>query len=443
MPATSTNGIGTRAEALFQLDAFRPGALQLTAALRDELLVGLSLLSRVAPAAPGRLTAFHASFRERFGDREVPLLLALDSDIGVPHGQHTTAVAPLLEGLDDLGKAPAPAPVEPAATAIEELLHPQVKRAIADGVEELDLATLELAGACEDPRDDAATFTAYCMAAAVGGTLRMVILGAGGCSAAATIGRFAHLDPAIDAHAKAIASHEAAVHAGRVVAELLHLPEDRHGNVLLHPPFRAHEIPCLARASVDAALQVRLDDLWLSAGADGSIRLRSKLRGCEVVPIISNAHRFTAPELLPIYRLLGDLQIGRELYLPTAWLLRQTSYLPRLTVGRCVLTPARWRFAGPAFEALVRSLTDSLPAFGAWRAGAGLPSPIRLLNPDGEGTLFLELTDPGCLDLLAVELRGRSECTFAEDLFTGEGQWLHGEDGAYGHEIVVAVLATP
>lgn len=431
-----------RAEALFQLDAFRPGALALAAHLRDDLLAGLAFLARVAPAAPGRMAAFHASFRERFGDREVPLLLALDSDIGVPHGQHTTAVAPLLEGLDDLGKPPSPAPAEPVATAIEERLHPLVQRAIADGLEELDLATLDLSGAFQDAGGDASSFTAYCMAAAIGGTLRMAVLGAGGCSATASIGRFAHLDPAIDAHAKAIAAHEAAAHAGRVVAELLHLPEDRHGNVLLHPAFRAHEIPCLARSSVDAAFQVRLDDLRLSAGPAGSIRLRSTSRGCEVVPIISNAHRFTAPELLPIYRLLGDLQIGRELYLPTAWLLRQTGHLPRLTLGRCVLTPARWHFAGAAFEGLVRNLTESLPAFDAWRDGAGLPAAVRLVSQDGESTLFLELTDGNCLDLLAVELRGRSECTFVEDLFTGDGQWLNGDDGAYGHEIVVAVLAT-
>lgn len=433
----------TRAEALFQLDAFRPGALTLATHLRDELLAGLSFLSRVSPTTPGRLTAFHASFRERFGDREVPLLLALDSDIGVQHGQHTTAVAPLLEGLDDLGKPAPAAPAEPAATPIEELLHPRVQRAIAGGIAELDLATLDLAAAADDLPGNAASFTAYCIATAVGGTLRMALLGAGGCSATASIGRFAHLDPAIDAHAKGIATHEAAAHAGRVVAELLHLPEDRHGNVLLHPPFRTHEIPCLARSSVAAACQVRLDDLWLSAAPSGAVRLRSRSRDCDVVPIISNAHRFTAPELLPIYRLLGDLQIGRELFLPTSWLLRQSGYLPRLTFGRCVLAPARWGFAGAAFEALVRNLTESLPAFDAWRAGAGLPSPVRLVSPDGEGTLFLDLTDGGCLDLLAVELRGRSECTFVEDLFTGDGQWLHGSDGAYGHEIVVAVLATP
>jgi hypothetical protein len=421
---------GVSADMLRQVDYCRPATLTLGPELKTQLLAGLDALRRLVPQTPKPpLVAFHALFRERFGNRQVPLLRALDADIGLPYGQHASAVSPLLEGLEDLG-----APARPSSDddkghdIVERQLLPAIQRVLDAGGASLELDEALVSRMPAPSNTLPPTFSLMFSVVTVDGRPAMALRGAGGTTATAAIGRFASLDAAIDAHARQLAAHEAAAFPGRLVAELLHLPEDRHVNVLLHPPFRGHEIPCLARASVDRGHQLALDDLTLSAEDDGRLTLRSVSHGREVIPMLSHAHRFTAPELLPAYRLLADLQAGGAnvaLGLPLDWLFTRVPRLPRLVHRGCILSPARWRFEKAAMEDVM----------------AQVPRRVRLIDTGGDAELALDLGDDGCRELLAVELRAREACELVEDLFAGAAQWITGPDGGYANEVIAAVLS--
>src|SRR5439155_17414597 len=92
-----------------------------------------------------------------------------------------------------------------------------------------------------------------------------------------------------------------------VFAEIVHLPESRVGNILLHPSFREYEIPFLARSSVDGHHQIPLQDLFVSI-KDNKVLLRSASLNKQVIPRLSSAHNYSR-NALPVYQFLCDLQL--------------------------------------------------------------------------------------------------------------------------------------
>jgi hypothetical protein len=411
---------GANTNRIVQVDAFRPAALTLSLDLREQLRQGVMALMQWPERRATPLDAFHQAFRERFGDRRVPVLEAVDVDLGVPFGHAVAAEAPLLEGLDDLGGAMSVTSFE--ASPLTMRILPAIREALDAGMPELRLDDLlgdiEISGALPP------TMVAHFSVANIDRVYRIVLKTAGGSSALAMVGRFAHLDPTIDAYARELAAREQSAYRDAIVAELLHVPEDRHANVLQHLPFRDLEIPCLGRASAALSHQLPLDDLLVAASADGAVRLWSRSRAVEVIPALSNAHRFDSDELVPVYRLLAALQArgsGRRFSMPIDWLLMQLPRLPRISYRGCVLLPAMWKYSGTQLDELPRK---------SW-----------LLDASGENEILLDLDSAACVDLLDAELRARSNkrCVLVEDLF-GDDLWINGPDGGYANEVIAAVL---
>ena len=440
-------------ENLFQVDAFRPATLTLDADVKARVMAGVAALNRLTPVAPNsRIERFRQEFRERFEDRQVPLLVALDADTGVPYGRRTTAPAPLLDGLDaavpaggDEGREARP------AGPGERLLLARIWECLLSGRDEVRLTDQDLKALPLTWEDVPFSFSVWFSVVPIDGRDVLALYGAGAATAAAALGRFAHTDQGIHQQAEAATAHEAVQHygkagqhRGKVVAEVLHLPEDRVGNVLLHPPFRTYEIPCLARASVSPECVIRLDDLYLSVPHGGPLRLWSRRLGTEVVPALSHAHRYTAKELLPVYRLLGDLQAQSwrtSFHIPVETLLEGAPRLPRITYRDCILSTARWRFSGAELAGLLEHLKEPGTGLEAWRERQRLPREVLLMGD--ENGQYLDLSSPACRELLATELRGRTGATFSEFLFTGADQWIASGDGRYCHEIVASAFRTP
>src|SRR5207248_1272417 len=85
LPRLSTSGKLSDGDRVFQIDLFKPApqaalAPRIMERIRDAAL----LLNRLMPSAqPDSLVRFRDAFRERFEGCEVPLLEALDPDVGI------------------------------------------------------------------------------------------------------------------------------------------------------------------------------------------------------------------------------------------------------------------------------------------------------------------------------------------------------------------------
>ena len=327
---------------LVQVDLHRAGAdLTLGADAVSLLVEAVGLLHRVCPAGEDpALRQFKSEFAARYDDREVPLMEALDEEMGIGFarsGHPAADESSLLAGIDLGGAAGAS-----AFTARDTELLDLVMRAGQSGATnlELDDATIgRLATATPLPLPDALAVNASLLADGV------EIHGAYGPSGAELLGRFCHgddrLHDAVAAHLRA----EEAKSPGVVFAELVHLPEGRIGNVLARPVLRDHELVLLGRSGAPAERQIGVEELTVRLVGD-RVALYSPRLDAEVRPRLTTAHN-PAWRGFGVYRFLAALQAdGVAGALTWDWgALSHAPFLPRVTAGTVVLSRARWQLS--------------------------------------------------------------------------------------------------
>src|SRR5690606_42056036 len=97
----------------------------------------------------------------------------------------------------------------------------------------------------------------------------------------------------------------------KITAEIVHLPEDRTGNILYRYNTCKYEIPYLGLSSKNPENQILIDDLLIYVEND-EIKIRSKKLNKEIMPKLSNAHNFASPQSVPVYQFLCDLQMHKR-----------------------------------------------------------------------------------------------------------------------------------
>jgi thiopeptide-type bacteriocin biosynthesis protein len=418
---------GVTAERLVQVDLVKPGAgLALSPAVAAEVARVAGLLHRLYPeSGDDDVTVFAAAFARRFGDREVPLGVALDEDLGVGFGP-VAENAPLLAGL---GAVPDPgwAAWRPRDAYLLGLVQ--------DGGAEIRLTDADLAALASTrpaPLPDALT----AVVTVVGGPdFDVLFHKAAGPSGAQVVGRFCHLDPALEELVRGHLREEEAHRPDAVFAEIVHLPHGRAGNVLARPVLRAYEIPFLGGSGAPPEARIPLDDLLVSV-RDGRVVLRSARLGREVLPRLTSAHHFPGAALAA-YRFLASLQHqGRSIGLYWRWgPLADAPFLPRVVHGRTVLDRARWRLTvGDLAD--VRAATTPAARYAAvqrLRDTRGLPH--RLVVAEGDSELDVDLGSVAGTELFAHAARRGGPVTVLERF--PEPAAVTGPEGAYANYVVV------
>jgi thiopeptide-type bacteriocin biosynthesis protein len=416
---------------LYQVDLFKPAAsASLGADVVAEIARGAELLARVVPQSDP-LDDFMERFVERYERREVPLLEALDEEVGIALGA---------------GKTTAAAQRRLQVVREHDLWLAELRVRAADAgadaveLEERDLRRLDPRPSASLPEafDAMATLMASSPAALARGDFRVLlhsVIGPG----AGLLGRFCHLDAELRARTEAYLRTEEALRPDAVFAEVVHLPQGRVGNVIARPPFRDYEIPFLGRSSLPPDRQILPEDLTVSV-VDRRLVLRSRRLGREVVPRLTCAHAFAPPAQLPVYRFLGLLQAhGTSRYLSWQWGGHPdtAAFLPRVTAGRLVLARARWTLFPPEVESLtqVRGV-EGYDRVRRWAEQRKLPRRVMLAEADH--LLPIDLDNVVSVDVLLDLLRRRPGPAELTEALPPAGELCaHGPEGAFVHELVV------
>ena len=434
---------------LFQVDLARPAlAATLGRGVVREVLNAVAALHRIsAPPAASPLQRFREAFVERYGEREVPLLEALDEESGIGFAHPAPPAgpeAPLLDGLVFPEGDPAPTA---SWSARDRGLLARVVEAARRGEREIALAADDLAGLQVEseppPLPDAVEAT--CLLAqphAAADAPFVFVKDVHGPSGARTLGRFCHLDEELLGRVRDHLRAEEALRPEAIFAEIAHLPEGRAGNILCRPVLRAHEIPFLGRSGAAPSAQIPVADLRVSA-AESRVRLRSARLGREVVPRLTNAHAFQHSRL-GVYRFLCALQQqGVRVIPPWQWgPLDGLAFLPRVRLGRALLVRACWRLGEPELRALAAASRPARwEAVQALRRRLELPRLLLLQDersPDNE--LPLDLDNALSVEAALALLRGRRQARLVE-VFPAPGcSAVRGPDGSHAHEIVVPLV---
>jgi lantibiotic biosynthesis protein len=429
---------------LFQVDMTKPSPeARLGGAVLEEIVRGIDVLSRLArPPTGDALLRFREAFQERYEKREVALTDALDEETGIgfsPSENGGADEGPLLKGLDLAGKSAETVPWG----ARERFLLEKLARALAEGTPEISLTESDLEpifARDPPPMPDAFAVLAFVAAASdealSRGDFRVLWAGTDGPSGARMLGRFCQADPILRRHVEDHLRAEEALDPEAVFAEIVHLPEGRIGNILLRPVLRSYEIPYLGRSGAAQDRQIPITDLFVSVVGD-QVVLRSQRLNRRVIPRLTSAHNFDF-QGLGLYRFLGELQRqGRLFSLGWDWTpLWSAPFLPRVTLGRLVLSPARWTISRTELKRLGASRgIEGYRAVQSWRVERRLPRWVVL--SDGDNKLPIDLDNVLSVEAFVHLVKDRADAALSEMAPGPEEICARGPEGRFLHELVI------
>ncbi|MGK9121111.1 lantibiotic dehydratase [Olivibacter jilunii] len=391
---------------LFQVDSKKKCITgKVDVLIQQKLMLALNVLNKLSPYRPNEnLESFKSRFRERYGDEEVPLLIALDIEAGLLYPDVPRKPASSL--ISDLSVVQFETELDKPWGKVETLLSEKLLTCLKENQRVIKISDADIEGLEDNWENMPLSF--YVMFRAINtGDATLFIESVGGASGVNLLSRFAHTDEQIKSHIQAIAELEKQYSSNEVIAEIVHLPEDRVGNILIHPPIRDYEIPYLAQSSKKSDQQIKLKDILVSV-RNNKIILRSKLLNKIIKPRLSNAHNYKL-NALPVYRFLADIQFqDTRANLGLSWghMQKQHPYFPRVQYGDVILQLAQWRLKTEEIFKLRnlegKSLQSEIVNF---RSKWNLPNKVVLAESDNE--LFIDLTNEASIYLLIDSIGNR------------------------------------
>jgi thiopeptide-type bacteriocin biosynthesis protein len=407
-------------------------AVAVEAARAGEMLLRLSPL----PHGPPSLDAYRRAFDACYGpDREVPILELLNPELGLGPPGHTPG-----GGLDGRRQL----------LLRQQTLRDLALDAIRDRrlVVELDESTLARLETWQPSPGTAPTsleISVFVIATSVNavdaGDFQVVVGPNLGASAAGrNLGRFADLIGR-EAHAMLTdtAQAEAVARPGRLWAEVVYLPRRaRSANVAIRPLVRDRQVVFDTVPGSCAQPVIPVDELVVSV-RNGRFVVRWPALDLDLMPCAG--HMLTSRQASPVVRFLDDVgRDGRPQLSSFDWgPAAGFPFLPRVQIGRVVLTPATWRIDPTVLPAKTAdAFADSL---AVWRERWQVPRYVYLTA--GDNRLLLDLHSRAQSDQLRAEIRGLStsgQLVLQEALPAPVHAWLPGANGYYISELVVPVV---
>ncbi|MDQ0065157.1 lantibiotic dehydratase family protein [Chryseobacterium lathyri] len=407
---------------LFQTDLYSNSSVILSTFWKKELKQGISFLNRISSSKKEtHLEKFKKAFNERFETQEVSLTYALDTEVGVGYRQDviTKGLHPYLEDLQlpTFQKENLAIELDP----IRQVLSRKIKDALLHRQYKIELSDEDFQDFKENWDDLPDTISFMAEIISESNHEKLFLDGGGGCSAANLLGRFCSEKSEVQNLSKVIAQKEEELSTDYILAEIIHLPDARIGNVIRRPTLRQYEIPYLAQSVLPRENQIQVDDLYLSL-KNNRIVLRSKRFNKEVKPYLTNAHKYSANPL-PVYHFLCDLysqNIRSSLYFNWGDLKHIYNFLPRVEYKNIILSKASWKITDKEiknFLLLINNKDQLFSELESWRKLKQIPQWIQWVKSDNKLTVNLKNYD---LVKMFVDSVKNEEFIFIEEFLYNE-----------------------
>lgn len=427
---------------LFQTDMkLQPKKNKLSREVIVALKKGMVLLNKLTPpTSENNLNKFKEAFFERYGEREMPLSKVLDVETGIGYIQDNGSgdVNPL---VDDIVLPVQKDPYNKNAlhkNDIHRILEQKLIECDRTGAQKINLTDKDFREFPLKWDDLPDTLSTMIKITCEDGIEKIQFSGMGGSSAANLLGRFCHGDATMHRFTQNIVQSEGEMNPDKILAEIVHLPEARVGNILMRPSFRDYEIPYLAKSSLPLDCQIPLGDLFISVRND-TVIIRSKKWDKEIIPRLSNAHNFSV-NALPIYQFLCDMQtqnLRSGVYFNFGFSENNRAFLPRVEYDNLILHETKWKVQKKDIEVLqnnIESLNVLQKEVSDWRDRLNIPQYVLL--SDGDNELLINFENMTSVQMLLETVKTRTEFLLTEFLFANDGI-VKSDNGHYTHQMVV------
>jgi hypothetical protein len=369
------------------------------------------------------LEKFKKAFIGRYEDREVPLLNALDNETGIGYFQDSANFGADISPLVDDLILPAQFDGNSIVTMspVQNFLLSKYLESTKKGNNEVEIYDSDIKEFSANWSDLPVTFSLF--ASLIEGPSekypfgRLMFRGAGNSSAVNLIGRFCHSNEKIHQFSKQIISFEKQYFHDSILAEIVHLPEARLGNVILRPVLREYEIPILTTPSVKSNKVICLSDLFISVKANEVILSSKKLKK-KIIPRLSNSHNYSFNSL-PVYQFLCDLQkqkLRSEIGFSWGNIFNNYSFRPRVIYKNLILYSATWIIKNNEIHSIqMNNDKELLKSIEELRIKRNLPT--KVIYEERDNHLFIDLTNALSVRSLLALVKNMTFFTLKEFLF--------------------------
>lgn len=404
---------------LFQTDAFttlKNNALNI--AHKRKLNKALKVFNKISLySGSTKLDTFKEKFIKRYDNQQLPLNYVLDIESGIGYGYKKSNNTPL---LDDIPFQLSTQRHEKITwTDIDSILQKKLYQTFNENKNVLTLTEKDFEKFSEKWNDLPKSFSSIVEVYNHLGTEKIFINSAGGSSAINLLSRFGHGDDQLLKNITQLAQIEQEIEKDKILAEIVHLPEARTGNILQRPKIRGFEIPYLGKSSLYQEKQICVDDILISIENDNVI-LYSKKNKKEIIPKLSSAHNFDYNSL-PIYQFLCDLQTqNKRQSIGFYWnsIFLELPFLPRVEFENIIFSKSRWNLETKKIREIIES-KDLLLSTKRWQKDIQLPDFVELI--DGDNKLLIYLKNKTAIKMLYQSVKKQKRFILEEFLFSDNG----------------------
>jgi hypothetical protein len=364
------------------------------------------------------LTNFKKSFYDRYENRLMPLTLALDEEIGLgyPINMYKSGMNELIEGLNFAGESKKD---NKAISVLDGLILKKMIECKMNNTNIIEIFENEISGFSSDWDIHPETFSTIAQIVNLNNSRKIIFESLFASSSANVLGRFCHSNPDIDLFVKKIVSYEQDANSDKILAEIVHLPENRVGNILLRPSMREHEITYLSNSSKNPEFQINVNDILIGIRNDKLI-LINKSDGKEISPYLGNAHNHSS-STIPVYRFLCDMQhykIKSDVFFDYSFLMREFSYVPRIIYKNVILSTMKWSTQSDYLLKIKNDKKEDpkiIKSITEWRKMHGIPQYAYFVN--GDNKLLINFCNINCINVLFTEIKSKPSFFLEEFLF--------------------------
>lgn len=407
---------------------------QLSSKVVISLSKAVNELSKL-PNAPhhSRISEFKTKFTARFGTEEIPLVYALDPQMGVGYDLQISGNledVPLINDIDfSLPEQKKSNTQHPLVSYVQQkfqssfnhvnllpikLEENDIKNNISGNTSKRMFSDYYLMGELYSKSTDClddGEFKFYCTSAIPRPFMATVL------------SRFSYYDKSLAEKVR----HNVDKENNSIVAEIVHQPDGRIGNILLRPSFYNHEIAYYSQSNPDN-IQISINDLLISI-IDDEIVIRSKKLGKIIIPRLSSSHNFHIAQL-PFYRFVCDLQYyNMSNGFEWDWgHLKDSLYLPRVEYKNLILCEAKWQlffFEGLSIRLLKEKMKELL-----------IPRYFKI--KDSDNTLLLDSSNIVCLNILLKRLKDKKKVYVYE--LINDSFFITHNSKHYSSEVIIPLV---
>uniref|UniRef100_UPI0035A1C9EC lantibiotic dehydratase n=1 Tax=Kaistella sp. TaxID=2782235 RepID=UPI0035A1C9EC len=357
-------------------------------------------------------------FYKRFENEEIQLSYAMDTEVGIGYRQDlsTLGVHPYVEDLI-IPSLKQKQKLEIKLNSFQILLNQKLQGALLEKCTLINLVDEDLEDFDENWDDLQETMSFMTEIISEGGHEKLY-LNHGSGNAGKLLGRFCSEKSDIRNFVKEISLKEQELHSNKILAEIIHLPESRIGNILRRPQIRNYEIPYLGNSTVPKESQISIDDLYLSI-RNNKLILRSKRLNKEIVPCLTNAHNYSTNSL-PTYHFLCDFSTQdtrSSLLFHWGGLIHIYNFFPRVEYRNIILSKAKWKITLKEinhFASLMNNRKQLMYEIKKWRKKRQIPEWIQWIKSDN--TLLINLENSGLVTMFLSSITNEKTVLIEEFL---------------------------